>query len=192
MVMLLALLSGQRRQTLHALKISCMRLGSDRCVFVIDNLLKTSKPGRHSSHLEFLSYAPDPSTCIVKYLTKYVRQELRQGNVQLLLSFQKPHRPAQADTVSRWIKITLKSAGINIDGFGAHSTRSAFTSAASSKQIPLDTIMKSAGWYSDIAFQKFYTLPLQHELNVGKELLDSLVLVIIMRDHITLKCHVTP
>ena len=45
-VTLLALLSGQRRQTLHALKISCMVLTPDNCVFVLDKLLKTSKPGR--------------------------------------------------------------------------------------------------------------------------------------------------
>ena len=101
-VMLLALLSGQGRQTLHALKISCMQFGSDRCVFVIDNLLKTSKPGRHLSRLEFLSYALDPSICVIKYLTEYVRrtQALRQGNGLLLSSFQKPHRLVQADTVS--------------------------------------------------------------------------------------------
>ena len=54
-VMLLALLSGQGRQTLYAHKISCMHLGLDKCVFVIYNLLKTSKPDRHLSHLEFLS-----------------------------------------------------------------------------------------------------------------------------------------
>ena len=55
-VTLLAFLSGQRRQTLHALKVSCMQVSPDKCVFVFDKLLKTSKPGRHLSYLEFLSY----------------------------------------------------------------------------------------------------------------------------------------
>ena len=86
-VTLLALLSGQRRQTLHALKISCMVLTPDNCVFVLDKLLKTSKPGRHLSHLEFVAYTPDPSLWIVKYLMEYVKQtrSLRQGEEQLLV-----------------------------------------------------------------------------------------------------------
>ena len=55
-VTLLALLSGQRRQTLHALKISCMVLNTDNFVFVLDKLLKTSKHGRPLNHREFLIF----------------------------------------------------------------------------------------------------------------------------------------
>ena len=44
---MLALLSGQSRQTLHKLKISCMQPSQDKSVFVLDELLKTSKPGTH-------------------------------------------------------------------------------------------------------------------------------------------------
>ena len=176
-VTLLALLSGQRRQTLHALKVSCMQLSSDKCVFVLDKLLKTSKPGSHLSHLEFLSYTPDPSLCIVKYSSEYVRrtEPLRHGIDQLLVSHQKPYGPVHVDTVSRWIKTTLTKAGVNTDVFSAHSTRSASTSAAASKQIPLDIIMKSAGWHSDKTFQKFYNLPVDTNLHVnyGSELLNS-------------------
>ena len=174
-VMLLALLSGQRHQTLHALKTSCMKLTPDKCVFVVDSLLKTSKPGRHLGHLEFLAYTPDPSLCVVSYLSQYVRrtQPLRQNCDQLLLSYQKPHNPVHADTVSRWIKVTLAYAGINTEVFAAHSTRSASTSAASTKKVPLDITMKSAGWYSDLNFQKFYHLPILTDLNYGNELLDA-------------------
>ena len=89
-------MSGQRRKTLHALKVSCMQLSSDKCVFVLDKLLKTSKPGSHLSHLEFLSYTPDPSLCIVEYLSEYVRRtkSLRQDIDQLLVSHQKPYGSA--------------------------------------------------------------------------------------------------
>ena len=102
-VTLLALLSGKRRQTLHKLKISCMQLSQDKCVFVLDELLKIFKPGRHLSHLEFVAYAPDSSLCIVNCLLEYVQrtQSLRQGSDQLLVSHQKPYRPVHVDTVSR-------------------------------------------------------------------------------------------
>lgn len=52
--------------------------------------------------------------------------------------------PVLVDTVSRSIKATLTNAGVNTDVFPAHSTRSAPTSTAASKQIPLDIVMKSA------------------------------------------------
>ena len=52
-VMLMALLSGQRRQTLHTLSIDRMQISSDKCVFFINSLLKTSKPGKHLSCIEF-------------------------------------------------------------------------------------------------------------------------------------------
>ena len=67
-VMLLALLSGKRRQTLHALQISAMQLSSEKGVFMLNSLLKTSKPGKHLSCLEFVAYKPDCRLCIVAKL----------------------------------------------------------------------------------------------------------------------------
>ena len=55
LVMLLALLSGSRRQRLHSLSVSDMKLSPDKCFFVIKTLLKTSRPGRHISSLEFVA-----------------------------------------------------------------------------------------------------------------------------------------
>ena len=43
--MLMALLSGQRCQTLQSLSIDSLKLGDDECVFHINKLLKTTKPG---------------------------------------------------------------------------------------------------------------------------------------------------
>ncbi|XP_028417468.1 uncharacterized protein LOC114541859 isoform X3 [Dendronephthya gigantea] len=48
LIMLLALLSGQRCQTLHALTLADgMVLSSTKCVFTVKSLLKTSKPTSH-------------------------------------------------------------------------------------------------------------------------------------------------
>ena len=60
-VMLMELLSGQRRQTLHKLSIDCMQISSDKCVVFINSLLKTSRPDKHLACVEFLAYAPDES-----------------------------------------------------------------------------------------------------------------------------------
>ena len=87
-LMLLALLSRKPRQTFHALPISAMQLCSEKCVLMLNSLLKTSKPGKHLSCLEFFTYKPDCRLCIVRYVAKYVKrtQPLRQYHDKLLVS----------------------------------------------------------------------------------------------------------
>ena len=50
--MLVASLSGQRCQTIYALDVNNMVLTKDRCTFYIQELLKTSRPGKHFGKLE--------------------------------------------------------------------------------------------------------------------------------------------
>ena len=49
----------------------------------------------------------------------------------------------------------LHKAGVDTQ-FGAHSTRSASTSAAASKGLPIDIVLKAAGWSSASTFTRFY------------------------------------
>ena len=103
-VTLVALLSRQRCQTIHAL--SGMKETNGQIRFDISTLLKTSKPGKHQEPLKFKPYTYDSQLCVVKCLQEYIKQtsEVRKGADQLWLSYQKPHNPAGKDTVSRWIK----------------------------------------------------------------------------------------
>ena len=100
--MLLALLFGQRCQTLHLLSVRGMVLKHDSCVFTIRKLLKTSRPGKHVSALTFTAYSPDSRLCPIVCLSEYVKRtsELRKGSDQLLVSFQKPYQPVSTDTIS--------------------------------------------------------------------------------------------
>ena len=93
-VMLMAFLSGQRRQTLRTLSIDYMQISSDKCVFFINSLLKTSRPGKHLACIEFQAYAPDASLCIVKHLQQYLKHtDILRGDVkQLFISYSKPHK----------------------------------------------------------------------------------------------------
>ena len=59
--MLLALLSGQRCQTLYLLSVCSMVLKHDSCVFPIHKLLKTSGPGKHLFELQRLPITRDLS-----------------------------------------------------------------------------------------------------------------------------------
>ena len=101
-------------------------------MFIVSDLLKTTKPGKECTKLEFLSFDEDPRICVVKYLAEYLERtkNMRHDHHKLLVSYQKPHRPVSKDTVSRWLKMELKLAGKDTSTFSAHSTRAASTSAA--------------------------------------------------------------
>ena len=50
----------------------------------------------------------------------------------------------------------LNRSGINTKVFGSHSVRSASTSKTKSNAIPIDEILKKAGWSNVKTFAKFY------------------------------------
>ena len=80
--MLMALLSGQRCQTLHALNTSNMKVYDNKIVFIVSDLLKSSKPGKQCTTLEFVSYDKDPRLCLVSYLKEYLDRtaDMRQDH----------------------------------------------------------------------------------------------------------------
>ena len=175
LTMLLALLSGQRCQTLHLLSLEDMTLQAQLCTFKISEPI--SKPGSKALQVQFKAYSTDLHLCVVHHLQVYLERTkpLRGDCKQLLLSFQKPYQAVSKDTVSRWLKLVLKQAGIDISMFKAHSTRAASTSAAAASNIPLSTIMASAGWSNADTFSKFYNKPvMENEQIFGDALLQSL------------------
>ena len=81
--MLMALLSGQRRQTLQTFSIDCVQISSDKCVFFINSLLKTSRPGKHLACIKFQAYGPDASLCIVKHVQQYLKHtDILRGDLK--------------------------------------------------------------------------------------------------------------
>ena len=108
-VMLMALLTGQRAQTLHALDISSMEMTENKITFYITEVLKHTKPGRHQQPIEFVAFEQDPTLCIVSHIKGYLRRTSSHRNDQsrLLLSYVNPFNPISKDTLSRWVKETL-------------------------------------------------------------------------------------
>ena len=91
-VTLVALLSGQRCQTLYALRISGMPETNGQIRFDISTLLKTSQPEKHQKPLTFKPYKDDSQLCLVKYLQQYIKQtsEIRNGANRLWLTYKNP------------------------------------------------------------------------------------------------------
>ena len=178
-VMLMALLSGERCQTIHALTTRNMRVSNTKVMFIVNDLLKTTKPGKECIKLEFLSFDEDRRICVVRYLSEYLERtkEMRHDHHKLRVSYQKPHRPVSKNTVSRWLKHELKLAGIDTSTFGAHSTRAASTSAAKLKaqKLSITTIMDGDGWSFENTFMKYYNKTISKPTNnFGNQLLHAL------------------
>ncbi|CAG5109252.1 Protein of unknown function [Cotesia congregata] len=91
-------------------------------------------------------------------LTAYIRRtkDLRSTK-DLFISYRKPFGTVTTQTISRWIKLTLKDSGLDVTTFSAHSTRHASTSKAHKLGVNIDEIRKTAGWSgTSNTFGKFY------------------------------------
>ncbi len=163
LVMLLALTTGQRLQTLHKLQLDKLTMKDGVAVFHVTELLKQSKPGKVGTQLILKAYEPEDSLCVYKCLKHYLHltSSLRANEKQLLISFRKPHEKVSKDTIARWVKTVMKDAGVDTDIFKPHSTRAASTSAASRGNLPVDTVLAAGGWASEKNFQMYYNKPVQ-------------------------------
>lgn len=158
LVMLTALLTGQRCQTLHAFDLNHMMLSEQKCIFFVDSKLKHSRKGVHQAPIELLTFPESLPLCVVNFIQVYIKKTcaLRGHETKLFISWQKPHRPVSKDSIARWIKIVLERAGLDLSVYSAHSTRAASTSHASNIGVSVSTILNAAGWSSESTFAKFY------------------------------------
>lgn len=157
LAMLLLLTTGQRCQTLLVFKVDQMTLTKNKVTFVIDELLKTNKPGFLPKPITIEAYPSDRRICVITYLREYVSRtsKVRIGK-HLLISTTKPHKRISQDTLRRWVRMVMSEAGINIEQFTAHSTRSASANYALTKGMSLNKVLDTVGWRTTSTFQKYY------------------------------------
>ena len=183
LTMLLCLTTGQRGQTIHKFDINYIQDLDDRFRISLHEKLKQTKPGRHLEPTELLSFPEDKELCVVQHLRECIHRidPLRKGHSQLLLSYVKPFKQVARDTVSKWVKQVLQSAGIDITKYSAHSCRAASTSNVEVKGLNIAEIMKSAGWSTASTFAKFYDKPVSNtSASFGSVLLPSDLLLCIL------------
>lgn len=162
LVMILALLTGQRCQTIHKLNIELMQKLPNKYVFTIGEKLKHTRPGTHQKPIELLGYT-DRNLCVVQHLDEYLRRTvtLRCDISQLFVSFIKPHKAVSKDTIGRWIKEVLKDAGIDTKIYSSHSSRAASTSYSFETGAKLTDILQAAGWSNARTFALYYKKPIE-------------------------------
>lgn len=155
-VMLCALSSAQREQSLCALDLNFKKQSQDCISFVIAERLKVSKPGK-SLEVKFMSLPEEPSLCTMSTLAEYIlRTEKLRSSTKLFISFIRPHKQVATTTVGRWIKSVLSSAGIDTSVFKENSVRCASATNAYIKGVPVAEILRTADWTNERIFRKYY------------------------------------
>lgn len=158
LVMLCALITGQRCQSIHLMNLNNMEKKHSSYCFSIDSLVKQSAPGRSQPVLVIPKFAADESLCAVTVLEEYIKRTegIRCHEPQLFISTIKPFKRVSKDTIGRWIKTVMTLSGIDTSIYKPHSTRAAATSKANVCNVPITSIMAAASWSSDSTFHKFY------------------------------------
>ena len=93
LAMLLCLLTANRDQVLPVLDITQMELGKDRCVFLINEIMKTTRPGKHIPPVELIAYPYDKELCPVTMVEYYLHRtkKIRRVFIKLFLSHVYPN-----------------------------------------------------------------------------------------------------
>ena len=157
--MLLALTAPKRSSELQVLDIRFMRVHPEGVEFQLPGLTKTSS---EISTVFFARFEKDHKLCVLQCLqtyqekTRVFRPILSPSQLnQLLISYRRPHAPVKTCTIVRWIEAVLGKAGVDINIFKAHSSRSASTSRALCGGVSLEEVLKMADWSGRSTFNRF-------------------------------------
>lgn len=160
---LLVLITGQRIQTISLIKVDNIKETPDGFQIFITDRIKTSGINKTQPCLQIPFYEDNPRLCVASLLKEYMRRTIdhRTANIQqLFITLKPPFTHASKNTISRWVKETLKLAGIDTNKFKPHSTRHASNSMAFRRGLSLDIICKTAGWSENgTTFARFYNRP---------------------------------
>lgn len=164
LIMLMSLITAHRIQTFSQIRISNIKSYRDRVEIIITDKIKTSGPKVQQPILILPFFTQKPELCVASTLKAYLARTIdvrHTNNDFLFLTYKKTYHPATSQTISRWLKQTLKIAGIDTTLYTSYSARHASTSAAFRAGVDISTIRKAAGW-SDKSnmFTTFYNRPL--------------------------------
>ena len=113
----------------------------------------------HPKPIILQTFPVNERICPVRSIVEYIKaSEKFRKSKNLLLSYYK-HEPIETQTISRYVKLTLKATGINTKIFTDHSTRHASSTGKFMKVLSLNDVVKKAEWKSSSSFRQFSNLP---------------------------------
>ena len=172
LVTLIAIITTQRCQTLASLDLNLMQSIKSKLSFTLPDKLKTTRPGTHLRPIEIIVFPPEPGLCPVLHINHYItltKQQRRSS--KLFISYIKPFNQVTPETIGRWIKTSLKDAGIDVDRFSAHSSRTASSSYGLASGLNIQDILKAGGWSRAQTFAKHCDKPINP--NFGYHILQA-------------------
>lgn len=172
---LLAILSGQRgREILYLIDVRNITQEEHFMIVRIADPLKTSTIKYHNGEIRLPKFH-EKTVCPVEALKEYLEKtKERRGDINsLFITCSKPYRKASKDTLARWIKNSLRKAGIDTSIFAPHSTRSASTSKARSSSVSIGTILKTGGWRSERTWAKHYSRVITYDEEFASTILKN-------------------
>lgn len=175
---LVALTSSDRGQTIHLMNIENTTVTEDGISFIIFDKLKHTKKVLKPKVIQcFTSDIPSLNVC--DYITAYLNRtftirakhvaEGKEKPKQLFLSWA-TKREISKQTLSRWLKMSLEMAGIDVTQFSGHSYRGAGLSCAMNRGASLDQIVKAGCWKNAETFKRHYYGP-ENDSEIGKIIL---------------------
>ena len=174
-VALLWLLSGQRGQSILLISLKNLTVDDRHIKIRFGDILKTTRPGFHQKEITIKAFEPDRRLCIVTVAKAYLEEtkRIRGTEMQLFISFQKPHKAVSRETISRWIPSVMLDAGLDVNIFSPHSLRAASSSKVRKAKVPINTILETAGWTRESTFRQFYDKPIKEQGQFGVALLEN-------------------
>lgn len=123
-----------------------------------------SKPrkAQHNGALQevFISRLQKDLCCPVCALESYIERTVNSRAVSapahVFIALVSPFREVSSNTISRWIKCFIGSAGVDTSVFSAHSTRGAAASKAATSGLSIDAILHAGCWAAESTFSRFY------------------------------------
>ena len=178
---LIALTSSDRGQIIHLMDIENTALADDNIQFVIFDSLKHTRRILKPKVVTCVSSDID-SLNVSNYVMAYMNRTLslrakaisegKEKPTKLFLSWA-TKRPVTKQTFARWLKYTLKLAGIDDSQFSSHSFRGAGLSSAFRQGANILQIVNAGSWTNAETFRRHYFAP-ENDSEVGKIIVNQL------------------
>lgn len=116
----------------------------------------------------------DEPGCPARAMRDYKERTVKlrtDSNSSFFLGLIPQHVDVSANTISRWVKEFLKTAGVDTAIFLAHSTRGAAASSAAAKCVAIDNMLRAGNWARESTFRRFYDRRIV--LSIGENVADT-------------------
>ena len=163
-LMLVAITSSDRAQTLEAIDIEYSEINDEGIYFPIYSLLKGSKRNRPVRVVKCVRF-DEPALDVSHYVMVYLQRSLKYRAIAVSKGLPKPRnlflsyatgKPLRRASIAKYILEVLELAGIDTSCFKAHTTRGSLPSIISGRGSSPEKILAQGDWKHLGTFKRFY------------------------------------